>query len=234
MNETPTLAVIVFAFNEAKNIPTVLKELRQWLDANIPDSEVVFVDDGSTDDSFAVAAATLQGTRHKIVRNKKNMGIGAAIKSGFRSSNARYFTFMPADGQIAPEAVGTLFEEAKLTNADAVFSVYDHRDDGLWRHLLSWSVRSLILVAHGIRMRSDGPYLFQRDCFDVEKLRPDSFFLNFEFPIRAAVQKLRTSVVTIACRPRRSGVSKSSGLRTIKIIARDLVELRVRREREHW
>jgi len=234
MNETPTLAVIVFAFNEAKNIPIVLTELRQWLDSNIPDTEIVFVDDGSTDDSYAVAAATMQGTRHQLCRHSKNRGIGAGIKTGFRASAAHYFTFMPADGQIAPEAVGTLFMEAKRTNADAVFSVYDHRDDGVWRHLLSWSVRSLILVAHGVRMESDGPYLFQRNCFDVDKLRPDSFFLNFEFPIRAAVQKLRSSVVVIACRPRRSGVSKSSGLRTIKTIARDLVELRVRRQNEGW
>lgn len=234
MTEASDLAVIVFAYNESKNIPTVLTELRQWLDAHVPGAEIVFVDDGSTDDSYEAAERTLKGTPHHLCRHPKNRGIGAGIKTGFRASSARYLTFMPADGQIAPDAIGTLRGEALRTGADVVFSVYDHRDDGLKRKVLSWGVRTLILAVHGVRMQSDGPYLFRRDVFDVDRLVPDSFFLNFEFPIRASVRKLRTSTVTIACRPRQSGVSKSSGLRTIKIIARDLLELRMRRMREGW
>jgi dolichol-phosphate mannosyltransferase len=234
MTDAPDLAVIVFAYNEAKNIPNVLRELRQWLDQHEPGAEIVFVDDGSTDDSYEAAEKTLKGTPHQLCRHPRNRGIGAGIKTGFRASQARYLTFMPADGQIAPDAVGVLRGEALRTGADVVFSVYDHRDDGLKRKVLSWGVRTLILVVHGVRMQSDGPYLFRRDVFDVDRLVPDSFFLNFEFPIRASVRKLRTSIVTIECRPRQSGVSKSSGLRTIKIIARDLLALRMRRMREGW
>lgn len=234
MTDTPDLAVIVFAYNEAKNVPIVLKELREWLDVNEPGAEIVFVDDGSTDDSYEAAESTLKGTPHHLCRHPQNRGIGAGIKTGFRASRARYLTFMPADGQIAPDAIGALRGEALRSGADVVFSVYDHRDDGLTRKVLSWGVRTLIFVVHGVRMQSDGPYLFRRDVFDVDRLQPDSFFLNFEFPIRASARKLRTSLVTIACRPRQSGQSKSSGLRTIKIIARDLMQLRVRRMREGW
>lgn len=232
--DAPDLAVIVFAYNEAKNLPIVLMELRQWLDANSPSTEIVFVDDGSTDDSYAAAERSLQGSPHRLCRHPKNRGIGAAIKTGFGATHARHLTFMPADGQIAPDAIGTLRDEALRTRADVVLSVYDHRDDGLRRTILSWGIRTLILAVHGVRMRSDGPYLFRREVFDVESLRPDSFFLNFEFPIRAIVRNLRTSTVTIACRPRQTGVSKSSGLRTIRIIGRDLMELKLRRMREGW
>lgn len=231
---TPDLAVIVFAYNESRNIPVVLTELRAWLDQHESGAEIIFVDDGSTDESYEAAERTLKGTPHALCRHPKNRGIGAGIKTGFRASRARYLTFMPADGQIAPEAIGALRAEALRTGADVVFSVYDHRDDGLTRKVLSWGVRTLILAVHGVRMRSDGPYLFRREVFDVDRLVPDSFFLNFEFPIRANVSKLRSSIVTIACRPRQSGASKSSGLRTIKVIARDLIELRVRRLREGW
>lgn len=234
MSEAPDLAIIVFAYNEAKNIPTVLAELRAWLDTHEPGAEIVFVDDGSTDDSYAAAARALEGTPHQLRQHRKNRGIGAGIKTGVVASRARYMTFMPADGQIAPEAIGTLRAESLRSGADVVFSVYDHRDDGIKRKVLSWGVRSLIFAVHGVRMQSDGPYLFRRDVFDVDRLVPDSFFLNFEFPIRASVRKLRTSTVTIACRPRQTGVSKSSGLRTIKVIARDLLELRLRRFREGW
>ena len=77
-------------------------------------------------------------------------------------------------------------------------------------------------------MRSDGPYLFRRELFDPAQLKPDTFFLNFEFPIRMLRQRVPTAVVTIPCLPRRSGHSKSTGLRRIAGVARDLASLRLR------
>lgn len=113
-----------------------------------------------------------------------------------------------------------------------VLSVYDHRDDGLDRKLLSAGVRALITLVHGVRLRSDGPYLFRRSLFLAEQLPPDTFFLNFEFPIRALAARLRVATVTIPCRPRRAGFSKSTGIRRVLGVARDLLDLRVRRLRE--
>jgi len=82
---------------------------------------------------------------------------------------------------------------------------------------------------HGVRLRSDGPYLFKRNLFDPAQLKPDTFFLNFEFPIRALAAGIRTRTVTIRCRPRLAGVSKSTGLKRIWGVAKDLLDLRVRR-----
>ena len=47
------LSVIIFAFNEETNIGPVLTELRRWLATNEPSSEIVFVDDGSSDGTSA-------------------------------------------------------------------------------------------------------------------------------------------------------------------------------------
>ena len=69
--------------------------------------------------------------------------------------------------------------------------------------------------------------------FDPEQLKPDTFFLNFEFPIRVAAAGLPSRTVTIRCRPRQLGVSKSTGLKRIWGVARDLLDLRVRRTRGH-
>ncbi len=113
-----------------------------------------------------------------------------------------------------------------------MFSVYDHRSDGLHRKLLSTGVRALIRLIHGVRMQSDGPYLFRHCHFDADLLVPDTFFLNFEFPIRMLGAEVPATVVTIECRPRRSGHSKSTGLRRIYGVAQDLFELRVRRVKE--
>jgi len=226
------LSVIIFAFNEEANIGPVLTEIRAWLEAHEPTAEIVFVDDGSLDDTSSEAAKALDGFPHQLVRHDDNRGIGAALKSGVRAAKGRWVTFLPADGQIAPDAIGTLRAAATDKAADVVFSVYDHRDDGLHRKILSAGVRSLILLVHGVRMQSDGPYLFRHDLFDPDRLVPDTFFLNFEFPIRMLGAGVTTSVVTIECRPRRSGHSKSTGLKRIVGVAQDLLGLRLRRTKE--
>ena len=84
--DPPPLSVIVFAFNEAENIPAVLAELRAWLLANVPDSEVVFVDDGSRDGTGEAAERALHGFPHRVVTHAVNSGIGAALKTGVRAS----------------------------------------------------------------------------------------------------------------------------------------------------
>jgi glycosyltransferase involved in cell wall biosynthesis len=226
-----SLGLIVFAFNESENIRPVLAELTRWLDEREPDHEILFVDDGSTDDTLAVAKSALSGRRAIFLRHDTNRGIGAAIKTGVAATTASWVTFMPADGQIEPDAIAVLRDAARDGQTDVVFSVYDHRNDGLDRKVFSLGIRGLILAVHGVWLHSDGPYLFRRNLFDPEQLKPDTFFLNFEFPIRALAAGLSAKTVTIRCRPRRAGNSKSTGLRRIWGVAKDLADLRVRRWR---
>jgi dolichol-phosphate mannosyltransferase len=224
--------VIVFAFNEAENIAPVLGELCEWLRLHEPSAEVIFVDDGSTDATAGEAERALAPVPHRVLRHARNRGIGAALKTGVGAARAPWVTFLPADGQIGPEAIGTLRAAAAAERADVVFSVYADRDDGATRKVLSFGVRALVRAIHGVTLRCEGPYLFRRTLFRPEQLPSDSFFLNFEFPIRVLVGHAPTTVVTIACRPRRAGHSKSAKLRTIAIVARELLAFRVRRALE--
>lgn len=228
-SQEPSLALILFAFNESENIRPVIGELCAWLDAHEPNHEIVFVDDGSKDNTFDVAKSALAGRRATVLRHDVNRGIGAALKTGVSAASAPWVTFMPADGQIEPDAIAVLRDAAKDGKVEVVFSVYDNRNDGFDRKVLSAGVRALITIVHGVRLRSDGPYLFKRYLFDPAQLKPDTFFLNFEFPIRALAAGIATRTVTIRCRPRIAGVSKSTGLKRIWGVAKDLVDLRVRR-----
>ncbi|HMI91911.1 MAG TPA: glycosyltransferase family 2 protein [Polyangiales bacterium] len=223
------LSIIVFAFNEAQNVEPVLAELRAWLDANEPGAEILLVDDGSNDETAVHASRALAGCRHEILRHERNRGIGAAIKTGVAAATRPWITFLPADGQIEPAAIGTLRAAAKQHAADVVFSLYADRNDGLDRTVLSWGMRALVHAIHGVRLESDGPYLFRRALFRPEQLPSDSFFLNLEFPIRVLAAKNRTATVTIRCRPRRSGVSKSAKARVVLRVARELLAFRARR-----
>jgi dolichol-phosphate mannosyltransferase len=223
------LALVVFAFNEADNVKTVLPEILAWLEARGAPFELLFVDDGSRDGTADAARAVL-GTRPeaRVLVHDRNRGIGAALKTGVRAATLPWVTFLPCDGQITPGSLNDLLRARDADDVAIVFSVYLDRDDGWRRTLLSAGIRGLIRALFGVPMRSDGPYLFRRDLFDADLLQPDSFFLNFEFPIRTLRDGQRHQVVAIHCEPRRSGQSKSTGWRRIAHVARDLVSLRLR------
>lgn len=222
---TPDVSIVIFAWNEAEGLEGFLRELEAFV-ARAPFSvEVIFVDDGSSDGTGEIAKRVMPSAIH--LRHETNRGIGAALKTGAGAASGAFLTFLPADGQIPPETVATLF--SATPEKDVVFSVYDgRRDDGAHRSLLSFGVRALIAILHGVHMRSDGPYMIRRELFDPAQLEADTFFLNFEVPIRATAAKLRTATVPSDCRPRAHGASKSANLRTIARVARDLFALRLR------
>lgn len=229
MSSPNDLTVIVLAFNEAENVGPVLSELRAWLDQHEPHAEIVLVDDGSSDDTAQAAHVALLGCAHRIVRHEKNLGMGAGIKTGVASSQSPWLTFLPADGQIEPSAIGALRQAQRNTRADAVFSLYADRNDGLDRKVLSFGMRALVRAIHGVSLSSDGPYLFRREDFAAQPLASNSFFLNFELPIRVLLAKRSVTHVTIRCRPRRAGVSKSAKLKVIGRVASELLSFRARR-----
>jgi dolichol-phosphate mannosyltransferase len=213
------------------NVPAVLGEIVAWVRRRGGDDEIVFVDDGSRDGTAAAARAVLAGfPAAQVLSHERNRGIGAALKTGVRAATRPWVTFLPCDGQIPPGELDKLCAASR--DVDVVLSVYRARDDGWHRTLLSAGVRGLITTIHGVRLRSDGPYLFRRELFDPDLLQPDSFFLNFEFPIRALRARRRVATVTIECVPRRAGASKSTGLKRIAGVAKDLFGLRLRLWRE--
>jgi glycosyltransferase involved in cell wall biosynthesis len=230
--QTPSLSIVIFAFHEEENIHAVLGELGAWLDVHEPDAEIVFVDDGSRDRTAEEAVKALSHRIHIVLRHDTNGGIGAALKTGVRHAQGTWVTFLPADGQIAPDAIQTLRDAQRAQDVDVVFSVYRQRDDGLDRKVFSFGVRALIRAVHGVWMQSDGPYLVRRALFIPDELPPDTFFLNFELPIRLLAKRTKSAVVTIECRPRLLGTSKSTQWKRIYGVAKDLVDLRKRRWKE--
>jgi glycosyltransferase involved in cell wall biosynthesis len=226
------LSLIVLAYDEAENVGPVLAELFAWLDARGLRAEVLVVDDGSRDGTGDAARAAIGDRRGTVLRHETNRGMGAGLKTGVAAARGAWVTFLPADGQIPPEAVGALWDARE--GADAVLSVYADRDDGSLRKLLSFGVRALITAVHGVRLKSDGPYLIRRSLFDPEQLPPDTFFLNFELPIRVLAAGLTVHTVTVSCRPRRAGVSKSASFGRAFGVARDLVAMRERALRSTW
>lgn len=103
MTATAHLSIIIPARNEAENLRQLLPQIK----ALMAGTEIIVVDDGSTDDTPAVC--TEFQVRH--LRHPYAKGNGAAVKSGARAATGKVLIFMDGDGQHKPEDIPRLLEQ---------------------------------------------------------------------------------------------------------------------------
>jgi glycosyltransferase involved in cell wall biosynthesis len=108
------ISVVIPLFNESESLP----ELYEWIDRVMKDHqfsyEVIFVDDGSTDDSWKIIAG-LQANHPEIkgIRFGKNCGKSPALQYGFQKSQGDIIITMDADLQDSPEEIPELYRMIK-------------------------------------------------------------------------------------------------------------------------
>ena len=118
---TPRLTIIVPAFNEADRLPAGMGRF----DAAVADgavrlneTEVVLIDDGSTDDTAAVARRLLAALpHHRVISLPANGGKGAAVRTGVALARGPYVAYMDADMAIDPRAVPSLLDALRSSEA---------------------------------------------------------------------------------------------------------------------
>jgi glycosyltransferase involved in cell wall biosynthesis len=99
------ISIIIPVFNEAGKLLELLNNIRAL---QLASSEIIVIDDGSTDGS----ADTAMAGGANVVRHPYNIGNGAAIKSGIRAARGRLLVLMDGDGQHRPEDIPRLIAEA--------------------------------------------------------------------------------------------------------------------------
>lgn len=130
MLKTPQVTVIVPAYNAAKDLPACLESLY----AQTLAVRVLIANDGSTDDTAAVADAA---ARHENVRvlHLPHSGANAARQAALQVVETPYFAFLDADDALAPTFAEEMLAAAVRHDADLVFCPYVCVYDGVERHV---------------------------------------------------------------------------------------------------
>lgn len=108
---SPELSVVVPVFNESANIAPLCRRLVPVLERITPDWEVVFVDDGSEDDTLAaLRAQNAAEPRIGAISFSRNFGKEVALAAGLDHANGRAVVIMDADLQHPPETIERFVE----------------------------------------------------------------------------------------------------------------------------
>src|SRR3990167_446705 len=100
MSNEKTISFVTPCFNDGNTIEKLVRSLR---DQDLPDIEVIVVNDGSTDNSKDVLAAlSEQGLIDKVLNFEKNQGACIARNEGAKLATGKYFSFLPADAILYP------------------------------------------------------------------------------------------------------------------------------------
>lgn len=118
----PKISVIVPAYNVAPYLAACLDSL---LVQTFEDFELILVEDGSTDDTLAIAEQYAErDARIRLSRHRWNEGLAATLNLGLELSRGRYVAFVDSDDLVVPEYLETLYHEAVATKADVVAAGY--------------------------------------------------------------------------------------------------------------
>ncbi len=147
---TPVLSVVAAVLNEAENIRPVCVEMAAALDA-LPDWEVVFVDDGSSDATVAALLAARDVLpRLRVVSHDRRCGKSAALRTGIEAARGTWIATIDGDGQDDPSEIPTMLALAlaagNASPGPLVVGVRLKRNDTLSR-------RFATRFANGLRRR---------------------------------------------------------------------------------
>jgi glycosyltransferase involved in cell wall biosynthesis len=125
----PLLSIVIPLLNEAENLPALHARLTTLAGRLDRDVEYVFVDDGSTDESFArLCALRERDPRIRVLRLSRNFGSHGACLAGFTYARGEHAVVLSADLQDPPEVIADMLAAADRGH-DVVLGSRETRDD---------------------------------------------------------------------------------------------------------
>ena len=217
------LSVVVPVKNEAENIAPLVAEIRAALDG-VAAYEIVYVDDGSMDDTFArLREIRIRDPRVRLLRFTRNFGQTAAFSAGFDHARGRLIVTCDGDLQNDPADIPRLLDLAR--SHDIVCGWRRERQDSfLTRHVPSVVANWLIGLVSGVPLHDNGCSL---KVFRAEVVKPLVLRDGMHRYLPAIASQLggRVTEVVVHHRPRRFGRSKYGLSRTFRVVS-DLLHLR--------
>jgi glycosyltransferase involved in cell wall biosynthesis len=214
----PEISVVIPMRNEAQNVQQLYHELIGALEPYGRRFEIVVIDDGSTDDTFArLAVLQASDPRLRIIRFRRNFGQTAAFAAGFAHARGQFIVTSDGDGQNDPADVPAMVERIR-SGPDIVAGWRKNRKDPfLNRRLPSMIANAIISFATGVRLHDYGCSLKVFRAEVVKSMRLYGEMHRF-LPAIAAEQGVEIVEHVVNHRKRLHGKSKYGISRTVRVV----------------
>jgi len=150
------VAVVIPVYNEEENLPALIQRLMPVMLGLGKSFEIIFIDDGSHDQSLQILKEFTKNSQVRIVELTKNYGQHAAIMAGFSITQADIIITMDADLQNPPEEIINLVKVMEEGNYDVVGTIRKGRKDSFFRILPSKIINIVARKITGVSMRDWG------------------------------------------------------------------------------
>lgn len=212
MSELQSLSIVVPVYNEEENVQALHKEIKDVCVQEQYDYEIIFVDDGSTDDTVKVLK-TLSPLI--IVSLRKNFGQTAAMDAGIKKASKELIITMDGDRQNNPADIPRLIQELRVQNLDVVSGWRKNRQDSFAKNFVSRGAYALrrLLINDGIHDSGCTLKVYKRECFQNVSLYGE---MHRFIPAILKIKGYKIGELEVNHRPRVAGVTKYTFSRTIK------------------
>lgn len=219
------VSVVIPLFNEIESIPQLHSQLTATLDTLDRRSEIILVDDGSTDGSNAVLKEIQEADKRVwVIQLRRNFGQAAAFSAGFDLARGEVIITMDGDLQNDPADIPELLEKID-EGYDVVSGWRINRKDGfITRRIPSVMANALISKVTGVRLHDYGCSLKAYRHEVVKNIRLYGELHRF-IPALASWMGIRVAELPVNHFPRKHGRSKYGIGRTIKVIL-DLITVK--------
>lgn len=220
------LSLVVPIYNEEETLPLLMEAINAALNPLKRSWEVIFVDDGSRDNSLEVLRSLAQKDPDhvRVVSFRRNFGQTAAIAAGIDHAIGQTIILMDADMQNDPADIPMLL--AKLDEGYDLVSGWrkDRKDNRLTRTLPSNIANGLISWVTGVHLHDYGCTLkaYRRDALEGFRLYGE---MHRFIPVFARSIGARITELPVRHHPRKFGVAKYGLERTMKVVL-DLVTVK--------
>ena len=142
------ISIVIPLFNEEESLPELFEWISRVVLLHQLDTEVIFIDDGSTDHSWQVIQGLEQdGIAVKAVQFQRNYGKSAALHTGFEAAIGKVVITMDADMQDSPDEIKGLYDMVMVDGFDVVSGWKKKRHDPISKtiptKLYNWAARRI-------------------------------------------------------------------------------------------
>lgn len=201
-----TISVVLPSYNEEENIIKAIETTREVFYKHFDKIEIIVVNDGSVDHTARLVDKMVQNsTDVRVVHHDKNIGYGAALRSGFLIAENELIFFTDSDLQFDMDEITRLLPWIKTH--DIVSGYRDKRADSAVRKFNAWAWNRLVRFLLGVKVKDiDCAFkLFRKDVLDTLSLNSNGAMINTEILALANKNNFSFQEVPVTHLPRLKG-----------------------------